>query len=109
MASVRWQAKQVDLKPPPLSRSFSSQDRQILKVPGPKMNLLCAKSLIAGEEHQETDDSSQTVEERECDGVNVDSRSANSATIGGRLPPIQGGVCFIVVPILHLYFTNTQS
>jgi hypothetical protein len=73
------------------------------------MNLLCTKSLIAGEEHQETDDSSQTVEERECDGVNVDLRSAISATIGGRLPPIQGGVCFIVVPILHLYFTNTQS
>jgi len=41
--------------------------------------------LMAGEHHLETGEGAQTEKEKDCDGVNVDSRSANSARFGRRL------------------------
>lgn len=40
------------------------------------------KTVIAGEDHQGIDEGTQSEEKRKCVGVNIDSRSANSATIG---------------------------
>lgn len=54
------------------------------------MELLCTEPLMAGEQHLETGEEAQTEKEKECDGVNVDSRSANSAHDRGKATSYPG-------------------
>jgi hypothetical protein len=71
--------------------------------------MLYTSPLMAGGHHLEQERELRQRRRKDCDGVNVDSRSANISTFGARLLLIQGGVYFVVVPVIYLYSTKKKS